>query len=146
MAQIVVGKIEAASHQLDWAIRLLLDHDAPIPAITLAGAAEEILGRAVMCDSAHEMLIRGFIQLHGLERAVLSQQYLNKARNWLKHWNSDGDSEYQSFDLLNEAVQGIARGVINLSSYNQSLPSEGPRFLHWLKESETQKAFEANHE
>lgn len=135
MTQIVVGKVQAASHQLDWAIRLLLDHGAPIPAITLAGAAEEILGRAVKDQSAHEVLIRGFIESHGLERTEISQQYLNKARNWLKHWSSDGDSEYQSFDLLNEAVQGIARGITNLSSYNQSIPSEGPRFLQWLKDS-----------
>lgn len=135
MTQIVVGKVQAASHQLDWAIRLLLDHGAPIPAITLAGAAEEILGRAAKDQSAHEVLIRSFIESHGLERTEISQQHLNKARNWLKHWSSDGDSEYQSFELLNEAVQGIARGITNLSSYNQSIPSEGPRFLQWLKDS-----------
>jgi hypothetical protein len=40
-------KIDVAVDQLDWAIRLFLDHRAYVAAITLAGAAEEILGRAV---------------------------------------------------------------------------------------------------
>ena len=38
-----VTKIDAAVDQLDWAIRLFLDHKAYVPAITLAGAAEEIV-------------------------------------------------------------------------------------------------------
>jgi hypothetical protein len=38
-------KIDVAVDQLDWAIRLFLDHRAYVPAITLAGAAEEILGK-----------------------------------------------------------------------------------------------------
>lgn len=42
-----LSKIDAAVEQLDWAIRLLLDHKAYIPAIGLAAAAEEILGKAV---------------------------------------------------------------------------------------------------
>jgi hypothetical protein len=129
-----VGKIEAASHQLDWAIRLLIDHDAPMPAITLAGAAEEILGRG-LTNSAHEALIREFSESHDINRRDLSQQYLNKARNWLKHWDHGSEPEYATFDLVQEAVQGIARGISNMSSYNQSIPSEGPRFLEWIKQN-----------
>lgn len=128
-----VGKVEAASHQLDWAIRLLIDYDAPIPAITLAGAAEEILGKALGNKSAHEKLVQIFTSSHGLNRAIVSQQHLNKARNWLKHWTPSSESEYETFDLLNEAVQVIARGLSNLAAYNQSLPSEGPRFIEWVK-------------
>jgi hypothetical protein len=40
-----LSKIDAAVDQIDWAIRLFLDHQAYLPAITLAGAAEEILGK-----------------------------------------------------------------------------------------------------
>lgn len=139
MALTVLGKVEAASHQLDWAIRLLLDHDAPVPAITLAGAAEEILGRAVGDQSAHEIMVVSFMRSHGIDRKVLSQRYLNKARNWLKHWAPNDELEYREFDLLNEAVQGIARGVCNLASYNQTMPSEGPRFLEWVKAQDRPK-------
>lgn len=57
MAQIYrVGKIDAAVDQLDWAIRLLIDHKAYVPAITLAGAAEEIIGEAVASESAFRKL------------------------------------------------------------------------------------------
>jgi hypothetical protein len=128
-----VGKLEAASHQLDWAIRLLIDHDAPLPAITLAGAAEEILGKALGGRSAHEDLIGAFAKQYGLERKVLSQQHLNKARNFLKHWTPEAEAEYEQFELGDEAMQGIARGLSNMLSYNQSLPAEGPRFIDWLR-------------
>jgi hypothetical protein len=42
-----LSKIDAAVEQLDWAIKLFLDRQAYLPAITLAGDAEEILGRAI---------------------------------------------------------------------------------------------------
>jgi predicted ATP-dependent endonuclease of OLD family len=128
-----VGKLEAASHQLDWAIRLLIDHDAPLPAITLAGAAEEILGKALGDRSAHEELIRTFAMEYSLERKILSQQHLNKARNWLKHWSPDTEPAYEQFELGEEALQGIIRALSNMLSYNQSLPAEGPRFIDWIR-------------
>jgi hypothetical protein len=40
-------KQQLAEHQLDRAIRLLLDEKDAISAVTLAGAAEEILGKLV---------------------------------------------------------------------------------------------------
>ena len=51
-----VGKIDAAVDQLDWAIKLFLDHKAYVPAITLAGAAEKIIGEAVSSESAFQKL------------------------------------------------------------------------------------------
>jgi hypothetical protein len=128
-----VGKMEAASHQLDWAIRLFLDHDAPLPAITLAGAAEEMMGAPLKERSAFEDLKRSFSASHGIDPKILSQQHLNKARNWLKHWSSDTDAEYEDFELQEEAIQYIARGLSNMAILYQSLPYEGPRFLQWVK-------------
>ncbi len=51
-----LSKIDAAVDQLDWAIRLFLDHKAYVPAITLAGAADEILGQAVGSRAAFDVL------------------------------------------------------------------------------------------
>lgn len=45
------GKLAAVFDQLDWAITLFLEHHAYVPAITLAGAAEEIIGEAVSSGS-----------------------------------------------------------------------------------------------
>jgi hypothetical protein len=55
-----LSKIDAAVEQLDWAIRLFLDHQAYLPAITLAGAAEEILGQAVGDRAAFAQLMTTF--------------------------------------------------------------------------------------
>ena len=45
--QFELSKIDAAVDQLDWSIRLFLDHQAYVPAITLAAAAEV---RMVQCE------------------------------------------------------------------------------------------------
>jgi hypothetical protein len=129
-----VDKIGAAVHQLDWAIRLLIDHDAPIPAITLAGAAEEILGKSLTdpLSSAHKILMRNLASAYQLKEKAVLDEHLNKARNWFKHWNAPIEPENETFDLLNEAIQIIARAISNLIEYDRSLPSEGLRFLQWV--------------
>ena len=58
--EVEISKIDAAVDQLDWAIRLFLDHHAYVPAITLAGAAEEILGKTVGADATFETLKKKF--------------------------------------------------------------------------------------
>jgi hypothetical protein len=45
--KLMKSEVEAAIEQLDWAIRLFLDHKAYVAAIPLAAAAEKILGKAV---------------------------------------------------------------------------------------------------
>jgi len=60
-----LSKIDAAVEQVDWAIRFFLDNQAYIPAITLAGAAEEILGRAVQGDPSYKVLKEGLAEMLG---------------------------------------------------------------------------------
>lgn len=132
MAGFEVTKIQAAVLQLDWSIRLFLDHRAYIPAITLAAAAEEILGKCVRSSAAHARLKKHLSEEFQLEAKLISDEHLNKARNWLKH-NQDGDPfEKASFDLENEAIQLVARALSNLTSISQPLPSEGQRFLSFV--------------
>ena len=122
-----ISKIDAAVDQLDWAIRLLLDHKAYISAITLAGAAEEILGRAVGVGAAYGTLKK--------ELSKEVSRDLNKARNWLKHWDERTDIETVCLELDKEAIQYIARALSNLASHDGSQPSEGPRFSAWISEN-----------
>jgi hypothetical protein len=49
-------QIDAAVDQLDWAIRLFLDHAAFVPAITLAGAPGEIIGETLGDQSTCALL------------------------------------------------------------------------------------------
>jgi len=99
-----IGKIDAAVDQLDWAIKLFLDHKAYVPAITLAGAAEEIIGEAVSSESAFRELMKTLSAEHGIPDRVLSQEHLNKAKNWFKHWKEMKDEEYIEIELETEAI------------------------------------------
>ena len=128
----LVSKIDAAVHQLDWAIMLFLDSDAFIPAITLAGAAEEILGQTLQDRAVVAQLKAKFAADTGLAESVISQAYLNRAKNWLKHWQHLRDAETITLDLEAEAVQYLIRAITNLVLHDHSMPSEGPRFFEWL--------------
>lgn len=128
-----IGKIDAAVNQLDWAIRLFLDNQAYIPAITLAGAAEEVIGESVAPDAAFTKLKDVLSTRHQIPGPVLSQQYLNKAKNWLKHWKEMKDSEIIELDLETEAIQYIVRAATNFSLFDGSATSETPRFFEWLE-------------
>jgi hypothetical protein len=130
-----VSKIDAAVAQLDWAIRLFLDHKAYVPAITLAAAAEEILGKAVPGRSASELPKHKLGDDFGYSAKVLNDHYLNEARNWLKHWaRSDGSGKIR-LKLDEEALQYIIRALTNLAAHDASQPSEGPRFWAWMSEN-----------
>jgi hypothetical protein len=130
-----VSKIDAAVDQLDWAIKLFLDHKAYIPAITLSGAAEEIVGEAVEKDSSFHVLKQILSEKEGIEEKIISQQYLNKSKNWLKHWKEMKDEESTEIELETEAIQYIVRAITNLVTYDRSLTSETPRFIRWLNEN-----------
>lgn len=127
-----LSKIDAAVHQLDWAIRLFLDQQAYVPAITLAGAAEEILGELLGDKSAFAQLKARLSALTGLPEKVVSQDHLNRGKNWLKHWQGMRDDETIELDLEAEAIQYILRAVTNLIGHQRALPVEGPRFFAWV--------------
>jgi hypothetical protein len=133
--EFLVSKIGAAVDQLDWSIRLFLDHKAYVPAITLAGAAEEIIGVTLFDASTFALLKKQLAEEYSLPEKVISQDYLNKAKNWLKHWQGLRDDDTISLELETEAMQYIVRALANLVAHDRSLPSEGPRFLHWLSSS-----------
>ncbi|MBF0560888.1 MAG: hypothetical protein HQL37_02505 [Alphaproteobacteria bacterium] len=101
-------------------------------AITLAGAAEEILGKRLADRSAANILKGKFSADLDIPEKVVAQQYLNKAKNWLKHWNDSVDDEKICLELDEEAIQYITRAITNLAIYDESCPSEGPRFKEWL--------------
>lgn len=92
-------KQELALHQLDHAIRLLLDDNDAICAITLGGAAEDILGEMVKLQggvSAHQALIDECVAtgrlVHNEEwRAREFHEMFAYYRNELKHYRQGSD-------------------------------------------------------
>jgi len=130
-----VNKIDAAADQLDWAIKLFLDHGAYVSAITLAGAAEEIVGEAVSTEASFHKLKEILSEKTGLEVKIISQEHLNKTKNWLKHWKNLKDDESLEIELENEAIQYLVRAMTNFATYDNSVTSETPRFYKWLVEN-----------
>jgi hypothetical protein len=86
----VLTQLQAAMHQLDRAALLFVDCSDYLSAITLAGAADEILGQyvrdrggtAVLDDQKRFSTAREWSHLS--EKQV-NDQHLNVARNCLKH-------------------------------------------------------------
>lgn len=126
-----VDKIDAAIEQLDWAIRLLIDYNAPLPSITLAGAAEEILGKP-LSETAHEKICDELMREYGVGKRYLNNEYLNMVRNWLKHWDMGKESEAININLSSHAIQMIARALANLVSLQSRLSVQGQRFVDWV--------------
>jgi hypothetical protein len=130
-----IANLNPAVEQLDWAIRLFLDHKAYVPAITLAGAAEEVLGQAVGSSAAFNVLKQKFAADLTMPEKVISQEHLNRAKNWLKHSRSQTDDEKLCLEWEEEAIQYIVRALTNLGNHNGSWPSEGRRFFAWMSEN-----------
>jgi hypothetical protein len=81
----------AAAKQIDQAIGLFFREDYPC-AVTLAGAAE-----CCMPDAGPEVLFAMLKTLgqrrYDLSETALVSGYLNRVRNWLKHWEKDQPPE-----------------------------------------------------
>jgi len=128
-----LSKIEAAVNQLDWAIRLFLDHKAYIPAITLAGAAEEIIGTAIDERRANAAINKRLAVQLSIPEKQASDEHSNFAKNWLKHWDGLAASQKTHIFLADEAIQYIVRALTNLANYDGSCPSQAPRFRAWME-------------
>ena len=130
-----LSKDEAAADQLDWAIRLFLDHGAYVAAITLAGAAEELIGKPLQEQAIFKQLTQTLSARSGLDPKSVTQNHLNKAKNWLNHWDEHTDQGRIELELDEEAIQYIVRALTNFANYDNSLPSEFPRFWEWLQKN-----------
>jgi hypothetical protein len=133
--EVEISKLDAAVEQLEWAIKLFLDHQAYIPAITLAGAAEEILGRAVGDRAAKPALQKTLAPRYETTEQEVAT-ILNLTRNWLKHWDVGNETEKGLLELDKEALQLINRALSNLTVYDsERLPPSFPRLWAWLREN-----------
>lgn len=131
-----LSKLQVASHQLSVAIRLYLEGDY-LSSLTLAGSAEEILGK-LSERAGLPVAIEEIIQYHwndtdaalpdGDRRKVLLT-VLNRARNAVKHANdpNEGDLELEqtySLQMIMRAMP-MARRL--------GLPPDGERQMaEWI--------------
>ena len=96
--QIKIKKLDVAVNHLQMAIDLFLNNQDLLCVLTLAGAAEEIIGQyAIRANekSMIDLLCTSLKDKYSIEMADNSfkWEYLNKARNTVKHFNKN-DSEF----------------------------------------------------
>ena len=117
-----ISKREIATIQLEEAVRLFLEEKF-LCALTLAGAAEEILSRLVnsigqpsSAEGSAEAILnlknRGAVAgLAGVSQSSLFKQW-NKGRNAMKH-HDPKESEIVVLNVFDEAYWMIRRGLEN---------------------------------
>lgn len=140
------NQLVVSEHQLDTAIRLFLDNRDFYSSGTLAGAAEEILGK-LLEDAGQEHALNNMIssvlklltaeEVNALSdkpkknpRSTISNE-LNFYRNWLKHYCKD-DFELD-IDPEDAAVELIDRAVTNFFQLTGKETTHMRRFLEWQR-------------
>jgi len=133
MAEQTYNRFDLAKVQLDTALDLFLDHKNFPSAITLAGAAEEIFGRALTVrgdgstlDSSYESMSEFYRELYSekLEKKIFVSQE-NFARDALKHLQeSKGatitvDLELAACWMLVRALQNGVRLGLDFERYSE---------------------------
>jgi hypothetical protein len=127
-------KIDVAKAQLEQSICLFFDGDY-YSAATLAGASEEILGKALESTSKrnelqHQIHVRREVgKLFGVESPEKQvRTNLNEVRNWLKHFTNGEDLEFDSRDAAAELIERANSNYMKLTGDE----AEGmPNFLRF---------------
>jgi len=112
-------QLQAAQAQLERALALYLDERDYLSAITLAGAADEVLGKMLEAAGGKHRLHQEASAMHvvslSLGGDVVSKkeaiEALNQVRDWLKHYK---DGAILSFDARLAAREMLERAVANL--------------------------------
>ena len=107
--------------------------------ITLAGASEEILGRYATKSEEKNMvnlICSSLKNAHSinLPDKTFKWEYLNKARNTLKHFDGNID---ESIEMVpeNEAISMIIRAIGNLYFFDKTVTHNTPAFLQWIADN-----------
>jgi len=132
-------QLNFALEQLNDAVELFLDKQSYASAVTLAGAAEEIFGKALghqgkenvlawQWDMAHKMAAL-FDEERKSKKKFGDEQ--NLARNYLKHFFPKDD---QTYDMEDAATKMIIRAQENASRLNLEVKRIG-EFEAWFYEN-----------
>ena len=136
-------KVEIARRQLETALKLFFYGDDYFSVITLAGAAEEVLGR-ILEQAGKESSLKSIAKssalmhkaLYGEERPEKEFVFLaNYARNTIKHFNSLSELRVV-FDPKQEAVDMLVRATDNYFALEQRESELMERFKEYYLENE----------
>ncbi len=124
-----------ALEQLETALQLFREGGSAFAVITLAGAAEEILGKMVRrggAQNALDELATGAAQMHqhlfgGEAKPQDFADRANEARNALKHLNAEKGPTL-SLDPIEEALDMLNRAIENYWTLEHSLTPSMEQF------------------
>jgi hypothetical protein len=127
------SQFEAAQAQLERALALYLDEHDYLSAITLAGAADEVLGRMLEARGGVHQLHQEASALDKIGRKLVGMGVsrreaiadLNEVRDWLKHFKRDADL---SFDPQETAHDMLSRAVGNMIALTNNASPRMQRF------------------
>jgi len=140
MSTSILTAEEIAEHQLITALRLWHDDDY-LSALTLAGAAEEILGKRLRVlgrTPSFAQIKNDIVALakqHGdtdPNTEKLVADLLNQTRNELKHYSGD---DSLSFDMRLDAAEMLERAIANYHLLTGTILEEAEHF--WADVSST---------
>jgi len=124
-----LNNLDIAVRQLDRAISLFFDEEDYISSLTLAGAAEEILGKILNHEmsSSHSLdeVIKGALRLNdvptgGHEEKKAKKEIANIAnffKNRLKHYNAESDLtfsvDFYAAEIIDRAIENYFKITSN---------------------------------
>jgi hypothetical protein len=133
-----ITKLDAAIHQLNVAIRLFLSGDY-LASLTLAGAAEEILGR--LSERASKPVAVEFVVNYHLkdtdsalpdkDRKRIIRDVLNSGRNQAKHANDPNETHFDVEQIY--PLQMIMRAVPMCKDLGVKQSAEVRQINDWIQ-------------
>lgn len=114
-------KLEVAEHQLDRALRLLMEEGDHVSSITLAGASEEILGK-MLHEQGKENDLQSYVRAcRELGIQDFGEEWPAKEFVSIANYFRDGLKHYKSGDPISvpfeAAVEIIDRAIANYWNY-----------------------------
>jgi hypothetical protein len=135
-------KLDLALELLNEAIRQFLDRKSFVCALSLAGAAEEILGKTVELRGGQSSLAQRVKDHLMIANAFGSSKLTEKQSKWrhnfaknaIKHLDGANDEEI-TLDLEDEAIDMLGRATHNVILLQLPYTEELRRFDDWYMEN-----------
>lgn len=142
MAEQTHQRIALAQEQLDVALELFLLKRSMVSALTLAGAAEEILGKALQHRGKKTTLEYEHSVIEPVEKFLRRQPFLwkdfidekNRVRNAAKHMGAQSDTQVVA-DLEDEALWMLVRACDNHKRLDLEATPRMAEFDDWFYEN-----------
>lgn len=137
------NKVNLAIEQLEVALSLFLEGKSYVSALTLAGAAEEILGMAVQIEGIENSLQESYriycaSDLSWINPTKTWGEFTtkgkNKVRNAVKHVSDASDLTFQA-DIKDEALWLLVRAIDNYNRLGFSSTELMHEFNGWFYEN-----------